>query len=45
MTKSASIGVRVSPELKAWLQQLAEANNRSVSNIIEQILNEYKQRD
>lgn len=45
MSKSASIGVRVAPELKAWLQQLAEANNRSVSNIIEQILNEYKQRD
>ena len=38
MTKTERLQIRISPELKAQLQQLAEADGRTVSNYIEQLI-------
>jgi predicted DNA-binding protein len=38
MKKSDRLYIRISPELKAKLQQLADADGRSVSNYIEQLI-------
>lgn len=38
MTKTDRIQIRISPELKAKLQKLAEAENRTVSNYIENLI-------
>lgn len=38
MTKTDRIQIRISPELKAKLQALAEAENRTVSNYIESLI-------
>lgn len=38
MTKTDRIQIRISPELKAELQKLAEAENRTVSNYIENLI-------
>ncbi len=38
MNKTERLQIRISPELKAKLQQLAEADGRTVSNYIEQLI-------
>lgn len=38
MTKTDRIQIRISPELKAQLQKLADAENRTVSNYIENLI-------
>lgn len=38
MTKTDRIQIRIDPELKAKLQKLAEAENRTVSNYIENLI-------
>lgn len=38
MTKTDRIQIRISPELKAKLQALAEAENRTISNYIENLI-------
>ena len=38
MCKTERIYIRITPELKAQLQQLAEADGRTVSNYIEQLI-------
>ena len=38
MNKSDRLNIRISPELKAQLQELANADGRSVSNYIEQLI-------
>ena len=38
MTKTDRLQIRISPELKQQLQQLAEADGRTVSNYIEQLI-------
>lgn len=38
MAKTERIYIRITPELKAQLQQLAEADGRTVSNYIEQLI-------
>lgn len=38
MTKTDRLQIRITPELKAKLQQLAEAEGRSVSNYVEQLI-------
>lgn len=38
MTKTDRIQIRISPELKAKLQALAAAENRTVSNYIENLI-------
>lgn len=38
MTKTDRIAIRISPDLKAKLQALAEAENRTVSNYIENLI-------
>lgn len=38
MTKTDRIQIRISPELKEKLQKLAEAENRTVSNYIENLI-------
>jgi predicted DNA-binding protein len=38
MTKTDRIQIRISPELKEQLQKLAEAENRTVSNYIENLI-------
>ena len=38
MTKTDRIQIRISPELKEKLQQLAESENRTVSNYIENLI-------
>ena len=38
MTKTDRIQIRITPELKEQLQKLAEAENRTVSNYIENLI-------
>jgi predicted transcriptional regulator len=38
MTKTDRIQIRISPELKSQLQKLADAENRTVSNYIENLI-------
>ena len=38
MAKTDRIQIRISPELKEKLQKLAEAENRTVSNYIENLI-------
>lgn len=38
MNKTERLQIRITPELKAQLQQLAEADGRTVSNYIEQLI-------
>lgn len=38
MTKTDRLQIRISPELKAQLQKLAEAEGRTISNYIEQLI-------
>ena len=38
MAKTDRIQIRISPEMKAQLQKLAEAENRTVSNYIENLI-------
>lgn len=38
MAKTERLQIRISPELKAQLQKLAEADGRTVSNYIEQLI-------
>ena len=40
MTKTERIQIRVTPELKQQLQEAAEAENRTVSNFIENLIRE-----
>ncbi len=40
MAKTERIQIRISPELKQQLQRLAEAENRTVSNYIENLIRE-----
>ena len=37
-TKSERLQIRITPELKAELQRLAEADGRTVSNYVEQLI-------
>lgn len=38
MAKTERLQIRISPELKAKLQELADADGRTVSNYIEQLI-------
>ncbi|MBO7251807.1 MAG: ribbon-helix-helix protein, CopG family [Oscillospiraceae bacterium] len=38
MVKTERLQVRISPELKAKLQEIADADGRTVSNYIEQLI-------
>lgn len=38
MTKTERLQIRISPELKAELQRMAEADGRTVSNYVEQLI-------
>lgn len=38
MSKTERLNIRISPELKEQLQRLAEAEGRTVSNYIEQLI-------
>ena len=38
MTKTERLQIRISPELKQQLQRLAEAEGRTVSNYVEQLI-------
>jgi predicted DNA-binding protein len=38
MTKTDRVQIRISPEMKAKLQALAEAENRTISNYIENLI-------
>lgn len=38
MSKTEYLHIRISPEMKAKLQALAEAENRSISNYIEMLI-------
>jgi predicted DNA-binding protein len=38
MTKTERLQIRISPELKAQLQALAEADGRTLSNYVEQLI-------
>lgn len=38
MTKTDRLQIRITPELKVKIQQLAEAEGRSVSNYVEQLI-------
>jgi predicted DNA-binding protein len=38
MAKTERLQIRITPELKAQLQKLAEAEGRTVSNYIEQLI-------
>lgn len=38
MAKTDRIQIRISPEMKAQLQKLADAENRTVSNYIENLI-------
>lgn len=39
MAKTERLQIRISPEMKAKLQALADADNRTVSNFIECLIN------
>lgn len=41
MPRTASIGIRVEPELKELVKKAAEDNRRTVASMIEKILVEY----
>jgi hypothetical protein len=41
MTRSASIGIRVEPEVKAAAEKAAAADRRTVASLIEKLLVEY----
>jgi len=41
MSKQAPFSMRLEPELKAALQRLAEADNRSLTNYVETILRQH----
>lgn len=45
MTKSDRIYIRVTPELKEQLEQLAAAQNRTISNLVETLLKEALDKD
>ena len=38
MTKTERLQIRITPEMKEQLQELAEAENRTVSNYIENLI-------
>ena len=38
MTKTDRLHIRISPDLKAKLQALADAENRSISNYVENLI-------
>lgn len=38
MTKTERLNIRISPELKEQLQALADAENRTLSNYVEQLI-------
>lgn len=38
MTKTERLQIRITPELKAQLQKMAESEGRTVSNYIEQLI-------
>ncbi len=40
MPKTERLNIRISPELKQQLQEAAEAENRTVSNFIENLIRE-----
>jgi predicted HicB family RNase H-like nuclease len=40
-TRSAPIGVRLTPSLKAELEQMAERDNRSLASLVETVLKDY----
>ena len=40
MSKTSRIDIRVAPELKERLQKAADAENRTISNLIEKLLKE-----
>ena len=44
MAKTERLQIRISPEFKTALQRLAEAENRTVSNYIENLIREKLQR-
>ena len=41
MTRTAAIGIRVEPEIKAAVEKAAAADRRTVASLIEKILVEY----
>jgi hypothetical protein len=41
MTRTASIGIRVEPQLKAAAEQAAADDHRTVASLIEKLLTEY----
>lgn len=41
MAKETLIGVRADQQMKEALQQIAEADGRTLSNLIQKILNDY----
>ena len=41
MTRTAAIGIRVEPEIKAAVEKAAAADRRTVASFIEKILVEY----
>ena len=43
MAKTAPIGLRVEPELKEQLDEVAKEENRSVANLIETVMREWLQ--
>ena len=44
MARSASIGIRVEPELKAALEKLATADGRTLANYVERVLTAHVER-
>lgn len=38
MTKTERLQIRITPDLKAQLQELADAENRTISNYIENLI-------
>lgn len=45
MTKTERLQIRITPELKAQLQQMADADGRTVSNYIEMLIKTQLQRE
>lgn len=45
MNKSETIRLRITPELKKQIQKLAESENRTMSNYIENLLKNAIQKD
>ena len=45
MNKSETIRLRITPELKIQIQKLAESENRTMSNYIENLIKRARQKD